>query len=137
MNNDLPQNPAGYFVNGSDEKYFTYEPGKKMFYVKVHTSGYIMLSMLLFADDLIHLKKIFKAACDHRVACAKKYQAYSEKRNRRSGTEELQAHGAKKWLDALRAVDLWPEPEGRVMVEIVEAPRNQLYKVSWAGNDEL
>lgn len=135
--NGLPQNPTGCFVNGSDEEFFTFAPGKNLYHLLVRTKGHIMISCLLFADDENHIKEIFLALCEHKERCWNKYIEHAKRNKYRINTEEIHLHSINKFRLAMAALQLWPKQDDKVLVEICLAPRDQFYKVAWAGNDGL
>ncbi len=68
-----PSNPATFFVSGSDQEEFKYEPGKDPYYVIARSKSYIPLSVLVFADSTDHAKKIIEAMIAFMEASLAKY----------------------------------------------------------------
>lgn len=124
-----PSNPASFFINGNDEEQFTYEPGLFPYYAIAAGKGHIAFSVMVFADGVDHVKLILMEMVKFAERCALEYatEASKDQHPALQGYREGRTDRIRKIL----------EGDSDYTLEIASAPRNQLYKIGWAGNDTL
>lgn len=129
-------NPAKFFVTGSKEKWFTYEGGDKLFHFSPNDnnlSTYMDCNIILFANDEKHGLSILHDMFQFAIDCKREYIKYKTGNKVSYSDEELieyAEHDVKdfiKYRDAIKA--------GKVKLTL--APKNQIYKVGWADNDDI
>lgn len=111
-------NPVKNWLDGSNEEYFTYEGGDTLYHFSPSdcgiTPGIAVCNVIFFADHPQHAERVLKRMLEFKV----------------SQTYESDYQTRDKAL-AQRILDNWDK------VKITEAPTNQFFKVSWAGNDNI
>lgn len=124
-------NPARFFVNGSDEREFTYEGGTKLFHWSPYESGLsksMESNVIFFANDVDHARNVLSRLFKFWLECNEEYVRSKDTKN--------DYHG----LAASRQTEsetLCYFIENLEKMTISEAPTNQFYKVGWACNDDL
>ncbi len=132
-------NPCRYFIDGSTEKVFTYIPGDKLFQVTFRSKGHIPFNALVHANDQQHVLQILTELVEFRIQCAEQYakKVLSHDPDDYDNTVSRQEYYVKMAVQ-LKATISHPQLQCEDMqLTIVTAPKNQLYKVSWASNDNL
>lgn len=136
-------NPCSFYVNGTDQKSFTFEPGNKLYQVKIYGSrGWIPFSAMLMADSIDHVCAILRNLVEFRLQCDKEYCEYLELRRVQYPNHDEQFPYRRKMIEFTNHVGAWlcgnvdNLPEGFKVI-IDEVNPNQLVKVSWASNDTL
>lgn len=120
-----PSNPVNYFVSGTDYEPLTYEGGDKLYYAKLREEsfggcGYLHASLLIPANSIEHVREIIKRIVEHKLKCAEKYR-------------EIKGEDSSGYLRSIKRVEKLKSLEDHW--EIEEAPKDQVFKVSWAWND--
>ena len=126
-------NSATFFVTGQDKKEFTYKPGKYLYHFSPYDNNisiYMDHNIVLFADNEKHGIKILIDMYAFAIQCKIEY---IKDKNPSASLSYLYKTAVKdkstyvKYLNALK--------EGKV--KLTRAPMNQVFKVSWASNDNL
>ena len=124
-------NPCKYFTNGSNREEFTYTPGSQVFQIHVRESSVIWINAIVFADNLRKAAEILEELVLFRL---EKYEQY---KNNKNSDEDYCAINAERCQKIITALQLPDKRFENIEVHINYAPRNQLYKTSWASNDNI
>lgn len=128
-----PSNPATYFVTGSDQVEFKYDPGPIPHYAIGRRTGYITFSLLIFAhDDEEHVRQILGEWVEFVKRCADAYYAHV----RSLQVEDRHDLAARHQGHAERVRQCVAE-EGSHTLYIDRADTDQLYRIGWASNDTV
>lgn len=119
-------NPITFFIDGSNQRSFTYEGGKHLWHFSPNQSGLMKhhaMNIIFFADDATHALDVVERICKFAIECHDtKYDPMNEelkdRRDRAVATFEYLLLNKKSWIITL-------------------APMNQVYKVGWASNDTI
>ena len=114
--------PAACWISGSDMVGFVYEPGPDPWIVQYSRDNWMAMTALIFARDAAHARQIVLDMLEHSRECRKKYVKYAESYSRWDNHAYLD--------DRLEEVRDWE-------LKICPAPRCQMYKVGWGGNDQF
>lgn len=123
-------NPANYFINGDETKEFTYQGGTKPYHFSPYDSGLsrsMEMSIMLFADSPAHAKEILTDLLYFKIDCMMEYIENKI-------TSPLSSSGFSKEDKIVRCRELLKHKD---QWKFTQAPTNQVYKISWAGNDTI
>ena len=136
-------NPASYYVTGNDEKAFTFKPGKALFNVEIYGSrSWIPVNIILMADNEVHVCQIMSELCDFRLACYEERMAHILKYDKMEAARIARQKSRDAYVELTENIKkcLTEEdpdlPEG-FKITIRPAPMNQVFKCSWASNDNI
>ena len=111
-------NNANIWINGSDQLYFTYEGGTTLYHFCPSNcgifTGIVVCNIIFFADNEEHALDVIK-----RMLTFMQSQTY----------DGYRSDYVKKRIQEI--FDQWDK------VTVSLAPTNQVFQVSWAGNDDL
>lgn len=133
-------NPANFYVTGSTQKKFTFEPGDKLFQVQIRGSAsWIPANFVLMAFDKPYVEYVLISMCNFRLACHEEFVKHTLEFHpeeiasiqRRETMIEL-TKNIKRWISR----DREGLPDG-FEISITQAPLNQVYKTSWASNEYI
>ena len=116
-------NPASFWTTGNIKKEFEYTPGENMFHIYVETGNWIPLSVLVFADDEEHARRILLEMTAFWRTCIDLY-------------EKSQGIGSVDSGDIVKLNTIEKAIKYRKF-GINNINKNQLYKISWGQNDQL
>lgn len=125
-------NPCTWFINGNEEKNFTYEGGKHLYHFSDNDNKLNVahsVNVVFFADNKKHGLDVIKRMLKFRIKCSKQY-IKAETKNDMHGfvcAEEEKIKECKEWIGLIE--------KGKVKIE--KAPTNIFYKVGWADNDTI
>lgn len=115
-------NPARFFINGNNDRQFTYEGGSTLFHWSPNLSGLsssMESNVIFFANDEDHardvLRRLFEFWIEHNELYVKSILPERDRYSSRNGE--------------IRVL--------RDYLNIERAPTNQFYQVGWACNDNL
>lgn len=138
-------NPVTMWRSGSEQRAFNYDAGyqSKLFHVHVSVPGHILCNVLMYAQSPEHITDILAECRDFMAATLSEYEAAV------GGADPIHTARITRWDTIVRALK---DPESFIkdaasekgaagrrpaVVRVVQAPRNQLFKVAWAGNDYI
>lgn len=135
MKDICPFNPTSTFTSGSDTETFSYDPGfgAKPFYVYVAGNSWVAMSVIIFAQDLAHVKKIIHQAHLHVRRCIE--QRITDDSNISHHIVDM-THRLEKWESIDLAVHHKANPK-QLQCEIRPFDGTHMLKVAWAGNDTI
>jgi hypothetical protein len=122
-------NPATFFINGNDEREFTYEGGTTLYHWSPYDSGLSIsheANIIFFANDLAHARDVLRRLFEFWITCNKmlidndRNQAFSSNAAIKSQNRLLDNY--KSCIQEM---------------EITLAPTNQIFMVGWACNDTI
>ena len=119
-------NPAKFFINGEEEKKFTYEPGSDVWHFSPRLSGLsknMEMNIIIFANDYRHALQIVEEMLKFALKCSSEYL---KTKGLNEDSEYLGAGKLSHYAYLLENKDKWIA---------IPAPKNQVYKVGWASND--
>jgi len=114
-------NPCKYFVNGHDQKAFTYEGGHTLFHFSPKSSGlssHMEMNLVFFANNQEHAKRVVVSMLRFKLKCLEEYEQ-SPSDNLRYGEMEKVRHLL----------------VNQSKFKITKASTDQFYLVGWADND--
>jgi hypothetical protein len=112
-------NPASeYTADDGSLTSFTYTPGASMYYVQIRAISYILLSIIVFANNEEHVKQILLDWVEFKK-------------------KALTGHPSNFTTDFRILEPAILEKDSGYTCYITKAPKNQFYKVSWAINDTI
>jgi hypothetical protein len=123
-------NPARFFVNGSDDREFTYEGGSTLFHWSPYDSGLsnsMESNVVFFADSEDHARDVLRRLFEFWIDCNERY-VKSKKAEDRHGFVSRNTAEIETLRYYLEQID---------QMKITEAPTDQFFKVGWACNDNL
>lgn len=126
-------NPCSWFINGNQEKKFTYEGGKTLFHFSPYDnnlSKYMGCNVVFFANDSAHALDVLKRMFKFRIQCAEEYVTsnISHVHKEEFITKVKRVAGeTQEYLEAIES--------GKATV--TEAPMTQFFTVGWACNSTI
>lgn len=120
-------NPVNEFIDGNNQRAYTFKAGAKAYHFSPNASGLSQVmdcNILFFADDEDHAREILKGMFEHIIDCLEKLEASERGKNSYRGESGTKGVAAKY----LAGIDQWV---------ITEASLDQIFKVSWADNDRV
>ena len=116
-------NPFSFYVDGSTEKNYVYQPGKNPYHVYYKEGpnkgcGWIPFSLMLFADNEDHARKILREGFLFMKKCELEYLA--------SNSSNIILH---------KSADEYLVMVDKAQITLVD--RGQIFKIGWADNDTI
>lgn len=119
-------NPVTFFITGNEQKSFTYEGGDTLWHFSPRQSGLskmMEMNIIFFANDAKHALGVIERIIKFAIGCLNTdYDGMNNltARQRKLETAHYQTllDNKNKWIVTL-------------------APLNQVFKVSWASNDNI
>lgn len=113
-------NPATFLTSSSQRRRYIVDGGNTLYHVHFKDGSYIVVNVLVFADTPAKAVASVVGAMRFGTMCHNEYKE----------NEGHPWHFADKSAKVLELYE-----RGEYLVQ--EAPRNQLFKVAWAGNDHI
>lgn len=124
-------NPATFFINGFEQRRFTYEGGSMLFNWCPYDSGLstsMESNVIFFANDVDHARDVLRRLFEFWIECNDLYvkdKQRDQDRHSLRGNRESETRVLNRYLENID------------QMKFKAVPTNQFFKVSWASNDDL